>query len=82
MTYERGQRGRLDALAGDVAEQHDPAVAVLVEVVEVASDLDLLGGASGAVERGDVPSLDRRDRVGEEAPLERVRGLTARGGEP
>ena len=69
---ERGDRRGVGALALDVADQRRPAaVAGLVEVVEVAAELDVLAGraeAHGGGQAGDVGQ-----RAGAQAALQRAR---------
>lgn len=52
-----GQRGGFHALAAYVSERDDPVVLVTGDVVEVATDVEMLGGGSVArtqVHAGDV----------------------------
>ena len=73
---ERGHRGRLRALAADVADDQRPAaVALREDVVEVAADLVAL--ARGAVARGQLQPGDLRQVRRQQRALQRLGGARA-----
>ena len=74
---EAGERGRLGAAAGDVADEREPAAADGERVVEVAADPVLDAGR--AVERRDPPAGDVRQAAGQQARLQRARDVRALG---
>ena len=75
VAYERGHGGRTHSLAGDVADHHQPLAVELPEVIEVASHLALL--PRRPVQRGDLPTGDLGDRLGQQAVLQRARDRRA-----
>ena len=67
----RHRRRRLHALADDVADgEPEPAVGQHQRVEPVAADVHR--GRAGQVARGDAHALDIGDRLGQDAPLERL----------
>ena len=73
---QRRDRGRLRALAGDVADDDHPPVADAEDVVEVAADLARLAG--GAEARGGRDAGDDRQPRRQQAALQRGGDVRAR----
>ena len=72
VAHERRERGRVDALARDVAEQHHRAVADLEEVVEVAADG--VAAARGAVGGRRAKARELGQAARQQAVLQRLGG--------